>query len=241
MAKRKKRITKKELKRDRFVEAGGRALIYWRHHRERVIAIVVGIVVCIAGIESYFYLRSKSSDTAKSLFSKGENAYFQNDIETAKIDFETASKNYPRTEPGKKATYYLGNICYFSGKYDDAIKYYKKYLSLSKDKILAPSALMGIAASYSQQGNHTLAIEKYLEVKKKFKNTIFAPISLMKAAEIAQVTGDIEKAKSLYTEVTENYKETDLTQSAREKLSLLGGMSSNLLPEISPPLKTIHP
>lgn len=220
MARRRRKITvKKQIKRDRFVEAGTRSLSYFRHHSALIGYITIGIVVIAGGVLYYSRVKGNKEDKASKLFSRGIALYSQNNIEGSISVFQDLSSKFGGTSPGIKSLYYLGNLYYFTGKHEQAREKFERYLKYAKDDILLPGALLGIADTYTEQRNFFLAQKKYEEVKKRFPKSALAPKALMSAARCAIVLGNSNKAKEIYNKIIKTYKSSVYSKEAEIHLT----------------------
>ncbi len=220
MARRRRKITvKKQLKRDRFVEAGTRTFSYFRHHSALITYITIGIVVIAGGFLYYSRVKSNKEDKASKLFSRGIALYSQNNIESSISVFSEVVSGFGRTPQGIKARYYLGNLYYLTGKHEQAREEFERYLKYAKDDILLPGALMGIADTYAEQRNFFLAQKKYEEVKKRFPKSALAPKALMSAARCASILGNLTQAKEIYNKIIKTYKSSVYSKQAEIHLT----------------------
>lgn len=221
MAKRRKRLTRKELKRDKFVETTTKSLTFVRRHSTLIAATIIGIIVLIAGTIYYRYSRAEKLEKARTFLSSAISWYMQNNFDRAKSILERITTKYPGTKSATKALYYLGNVYYVTGDYDKAKQTFEDFLKRSNDEILAPGALLGIADVYSQKQEYFQAAQKYLEVEKKFSQSYLVPRALLQAAHCYEAIGNFTQAESLYTKVINKYPQTPFAKDATEDLALL--------------------
>lgn len=221
MAKRKKRITRKELKRDKFLETTTKSLTFARRHSILITVTIIGIIVLISGTLYYRHSHAEKVEKASKLLSSAISWYMQNNLERARTLLENITTQYRGTEPAKKALYYLGNVYYMAGEYDKAKKAFEDFLKHSDDKILAPGALLGIADIYSQKQEYFQAAQKYLEVEKKFSQSYLVPKALLEAAHCYEAIGNSVQAESLYTKIINEYPQTPFAKDATEDLALI--------------------
>ena len=221
MAKRKRRLTRKELKRDKFVETTTKSLTFVRKHSTLIAATTIGIIVLISGTLYYRHSRAEKAEKARTLLSSAISWYMQNNFERARDILERITTQHRGTESAKKALYYLGNVYYVTGEYDKAKQAFEDFLKSSDDEILAPGALLGIADIYSQKQEYFQAAQKYLEVEKKFSQSYLVPKALLQAAHCYEAIGNFTQAESLYTKIINKYPQTPFAKDATEDLALL--------------------
>lgn len=221
MAKRRKRITRKELKKDKFLETTTKSFTFAKRHSTLILIVIIVVVAGVSGTLYYRNLRRAKLDTVRRLLSSAISWYMQNNFERARTILENIITQYRGTETAEKALYYLGNVHYISGEYDEAKQAFEDFLKYSDDKILAPGALIGIGDVYSQKQEYFQAAQKYLEVEEKFSQSYLVPKALLQAAHCYEALGNIAKAESLYTNIIDEYPETPFAKDATEDLALI--------------------
>ncbi|MCK4330533.1 tetratricopeptide repeat protein [candidate division WOR-3 bacterium] len=222
----KHKITKKELKHDRFLDSTVEFMIYARHHKKIIGGIVVFIAVILIAVPYYQNYRRGIRDRADSKLMQAELAYVRGDFQDAYMEFETVRSNFSNTPAGKKAVYYTGHLMQLQGQPDEAIKYFEEFLSIYKDPILTPAALLGIASCKTQLGQVDEAMESYQETAEKFSHSYFAEVALMELADLKETSGDIEGAKEVLRGVVSTFANTDVAKEAEEKIAFLEGMGA---------------
>jgi TolA-binding protein len=122
-----------------------------------------------------------SSNTPAEAYSEGVRLFVKHRYDEAKKRFKlTDSKGY-KTAP---SNYYLGEISYYTKKYEDAIFYYKKSAGLNDKASYIDTLLLHTAISLEKRGEN--------EQAKIFYENIIANYDGKKTAEIAK-----EKLKKL--------------------------------------------
>lgn len=215
MAKKYKRITKKELKRDRVVEQGTKLFFYIRKHPTKVGLTIGGILlISIAGI--YFRQTAQTRQRQADFeFREAIALYGAGNITEAITRFEDISQLYHKTIPGVNSLYWLGNIRYFQGNYKEARDYFKKYLEKGKDQLLLQSALLGIGDTYLQENDNFSASQKYEELATRFPDSWLAPKALIQSLRCFQLLNQPDRAKSTLQKLTQNYPNSKYAQKAR--------------------------
>jgi tetratricopeptide (TPR) repeat protein len=171
----------------------------------------------------FLYQRNKHDKETKASveFTKARTEYFQNNYESAINILQDLVDNFGGTKSAKEATYYLANAYFQTKKYDDAERYYQKYLESGDDDILKASALSGIAASYEERGNYAEAAKTYKKAAEKYSNGFLAPENLYNAARCFVLAGNKEAASDLLKKLLENYSDSNLKNDAEILLAEL--------------------
>ena len=234
---RRKKITKKDLKHDKFVDTEIKILKYTKHHKNIAIGIAVGIIVILIAIPLLQGYWRNLGEEADSKLMQAELIYLKGDFQNAYMEFETIRSNYTKTPAGKKAIYFVAHLTQLQGRPDDAIKYFNEFLSTSKDPILAPAALLGIGVCWAQLGEIDKAVKSYEEAIRRFSNSYFAQEAYLKMAELKEAIGDVNSSIEIYKKIYDTYSGTDLAEQAEEKIAFLEGMSTVIRVEIPPELE----
>ena len=164
------RITRKELKTDKFALEVGQTVTYFEDHRKEVLkygVIVVAIALIVVGIIFYRShqrtVRQQDLTTAiqtqeASIGGASPGSVFnfptlaEKETAAAKAFAEVASK-YPGTDEGIIAVNYLGSIAVDQGKLDQAEKRFKEVAD-SGNKDLASLARLSLAQLYFLQNRN---------------------------------------------------------------------------------------
>ena len=120
MLKPSRKILKKEIKKDPFLETVEKIENRFKDNRKTIVNVLF-FFVSIAVIGS-IYVNNKNEIELDSISAFGAAlvAYSNSDYENAKFQFESISSNYKGTESEIFSNYYLGRIAYDSGEYNKA-------------------------------------------------------------------------------------------------------------------------
>jgi len=221
-----KKITKKDLKQDKFLDAEVKLFKYAKYHKNIAIGIIVGIIVILIVIPLFRDYRRNVSEEADSRLIQAEFAYLNGDFQNAYMEFETIRSNYKKTPAGKKAIYFIAHLTQLQERPNDAIKYFNEFLLTSKNPILVPSALLGIGVCWAQLGEIDKAVKSYEEIIKRFPDSYFAQEAYLKMAELKEAIGDVNSSIDIYKKMYDTYSGTDLAKQAEEKIAFLEGMNT---------------
>ncbi|MCK4353189.1 tetratricopeptide repeat protein [candidate division WOR-3 bacterium] len=205
MAKKHGRVTKKELKKDKFVEEGARFFIWVVKHKIQLTWIIASILVISIGGGYFKYSTRIRQKKAKNEFSQALTAYRAARIEEAITRFEDLTRLYPKTKPGIKSIYWLANIYYFQGRYKEAREAYQRYLKKEKDEITLSGALLGIGDTYVQEEDYFSASQQYEEFVNSYPKSPLAPKALFKTIQCYQMLNQPDRIKSASQTLIKNY------------------------------------
>ena len=120
MLKPSRKILRKEIKRDPFLETVEKIENRFKDNRKTIVNILF-IFVAIAVIGSIYVKKQNEIELESiSAFGAALVAYSNSDYENAKFQFESISSDYEGTESEIFSKYYLGRIAYEQGEFDKA-------------------------------------------------------------------------------------------------------------------------
>lgn len=212
MIRKKKKITKKEIKEDKLVTTFYNTRSFIETNQQKLFIGVGAIVVVIVAL--IWYSNKKSEDNLAAsqqlsfilpLFEKGS---YQEAIDgrpgTGLVGLKAIVENYGNTEQGEIAKIYLANSYFALGDYENSLEYFKDYSGGSK--IHKASSYAGAAGCYEQMKDYAKSAEYYMKAAKitelesqKADYFLHAAINLIKS-------GDSKEAKSLLDRIKSEYK-----------------------------------
>ncbi len=177
--KRKKKITKRELKRDPFVEFVEKT---YERVREKPREYIGGVLLVIAAIFLVYVLRSGSNQdfpVARQMWFQAVSLMQAQRLNDATQVLQDLSVRFPKSPEGKKAIYYLANFAFFQGDYVTAKTRYETYLSRKpEDPLLKAAAKEALGVIDFIMGNYESGrkriMEAYKEIPYKSFKTYFA-------------------------------------------------------------------
>ncbi len=218
----KKKITKKELKEDKFVEAALKAKTYLEENSTQVfvaIAVVVALVILIMVYRNY---HEKKVMQATALLGMAQVEYQNMNYAKAREFLNRLFEEYDGTEAATQGYFILANLNYQQEKYDEAETAFKKFIdNYNGSKILKASGLAGYAACLEHRGAHAEAAEYYVKAQKTAPDFVEAANYLYLAGLNYIKAGQKEKAKEVFELITEKYAKSNRVNDAKAQLILL--------------------
>jgi len=166
----------------------------WVKKNLKAIGIVSGIILIITAIILIFLIHSKNLERRASYklsiaLKLYNQAVYSQDIKGEKKklkevlkDLEDIEKRYKRTDHGKKALLYIGHIYYHLKDYDNAIKFYRRFLKKTKkDDLLKIMALNGLGYANEEKADFKEAIKWYSKIL-NINNRFFQPYAHLNMA-----------------------------------------------------------
>jgi len=208
-----KKITHKELKKDRLVTSYFQLRNWFEQPENRKrIGMAAGIVVILV-IAVFLYISNKKTknEEAEAKLSLVLNLYQQGkyleaingDPATGVAGLNEIVSNYGSTNAGQTSKFFLANCFYNIKDYDNALKNFDDY-SGSNDLIKA-SCIAGMGAAYEAKGDPKKAAEYYEKSVKVNKELLINQDNLFNAIRIYSQSGDKESANRLYKMLKEDY------------------------------------
>ena len=194
------RITRKELKSDRFAEEVGRSVEYVSEHRKQFIrygAAAAGVIVIAAGWYFYSGRQSKARQEAlreataiyEATVGPGGNPYLKSFATQAEKDqavekaFSGIIEKYPRSDEAHIARFYLAARAADEGKLAEAEKGFQQ-VAAEASKPYASLARYSLAQIYHSQG-------KTAEAEKLLRDLIANPTVLVSKEQATLTLGQM--------------------------------------------------
>ncbi len=222
MLKPQRKMKKKEIKEDKFVQFTLEAKSYVEENSKRVTMLAGGVFAIIVLIMLYVYLHNNTLIEATTLMGKASVEYQAMNYSTAKVFLETLIEDYSGTDAASQGLFLLGNLYFKEKNISEAKKYFQEFIdSYSDTDILLASGYAGIAACLSSEGNFESAAENYMKAYK-------ATPELLESADYLYFTGinyrkaeNYDKARDAFRKVNEEFEDSSRSFDAKEELLLI--------------------
>ncbi len=223
MARTRRRISRREMKEDRFILWLLEISSEIDKHRTTLIAAAALVIVCIAG--GYYWV-NKQADVlveAGKVFAPAQSAMQDNRYEDAIPMFERVLDEFGGTDLALEATIKLANANFQAGDLEKARTYYLAYLDEydDEDAIYLLTARSGLAACDEEEEKYEEAARQYLALADEDTDSYLAPGFLLDAARCYRAADQKDQAKALYDRVVEDYESTPYARDAQIALTTL--------------------
>ncbi|MCY3553687.1 MAG: tetratricopeptide repeat protein [Gemmatimonadetes bacterium] len=223
MARTRRRISRREMKEDRFIlwlyEMSSEIDRHWKS----LTAAVVLVVACVVGW--YYWTNMQADDLVEAgqVFAPGQTAMQDSRYEDAIPIFERVVTEFGGTAVALEATIELANACFQTGDIEKARTYYQTYLDEygRQDVHFWLAARSGLAACDEEEEKYEEAANQYLALADEDPDSYLAPGLLLNAARCFGAADQKDQARALYDRVVENYEETPYARDARIALTAL--------------------
>ncbi len=189
------KITKQELKEDKFTTAMLKTR-NWLEDNWQIFAVVVAaIIIIVVGAFYYAGHQSDMEQEALQKYSQALNQLQTRNYQPAILSFNDIIDNYSGDVVGR-AQFNLGNAYFESRDYEEAIAAFQKYIDkYHLDPLTTSSAIAGIASSLESQQKFAEAAAKYLEAIDTYPDTPAKPDYLLGAIRCYSQLGEKDKIK----------------------------------------------
>ena len=177
----KKKITRKEIQRDPFLESVDQAQAHLEDNRSLYLKIAIGIIVALLFFNIRSNRQAQYNIEASASLGKALVTLDQGDKSSAKFQLETVYNEFDGTSSAYTASYYLGKIKYDAGENLEAEGYLSSFLKKNRKDPLAHSAILmlaDIAVNQDRMSDAIDMIDKGLKNSSKYDSRT---LELMKA------------------------------------------------------------
>ena len=177
----KKKITRKEIQRDPFLESVDQAQTHLEENRSLYLKIAIGIIVALLFFNIRSNRQAQYNIEASASLGKALVTLDQGDKSSAKFQLETVYNEFNGTTSAYTASYYLGKIKYDAGENLEAEGYLSSFLKKNRKDPLAHSAILmlaDIAVNQDRMSDAIDMIDKGLKNSSKYDSRT---LELMKA------------------------------------------------------------
>ncbi len=222
MLKPQKKLTKKELKEDKFVKTAMETRAFIEDNIKQV-SIVTGIVFGLfILIMIYSYVHSQTKEQSFTLLGEAQIEFQNMNYSKTKALLNRLEDEYAGTEASEQGLFLLGNLEYQQGNIEQAAEAYQSFInSYDGSEILLAAGYAGYAACMEKQGKYEEAAQYYVKAKEAAPDFVEAPNYLYLAALNAISANKLDQAKNYLQQVTQNYKDSERLFDAKEKLAYL--------------------
>ena len=221
MLKPKRKITRKEIKKDPLLETIDS--IEAKFEKNKKTYGNIGILVFLVLIGGYIFTNKQNQNKIESNSALGVAmvAYSNMDYENAKFQFESIKSNFGNTISANTSSYFLGKIAYENSDFINSSLHLNDFLKYSDDDILVCGAIKLLTEISLKNNNFEEALRNLDKAKNyKFSNSLILDLQLMKAFTFLNMD-DSKNGKAILEKI-DNQK--DLPSHIKQRLEELYGM-----------------
>jgi tetratricopeptide (TPR) repeat protein len=221
MLKAQKRLTKRELKEDKFVTLYFQVQEYFYRNSKILIGALVGLIVVILAIYGFTRMNASREASAQLELTKAKVALTQQNYAAAIDMLLQLVEEYGGTASGKEGRFYLANAYFANKDFINAERYFQDAAGNLDDDILESSALAGIAACLEEKQDYSGAAESYERAARDYSQVFLTPINLYNSARCYILAGNSEKAETLLNRIIDEYESSSIKTDAEILLAEL--------------------
>ena len=141
MLKPQRKITRKEIKRDPFLETIDKIEYNFEQNKKTYLNIALVLIAVIISVNVLLNKQGQKDIDSNSALGIALVAFDNQDYENAKFQFETILSEFSGTNCSNIANYYLGKISFENNELIKAESYLNEYLNNSEPDILIPGTI----------------------------------------------------------------------------------------------------
>jgi predicted negative regulator of RcsB-dependent stress response len=201
MLKPQRKITRKEIKRDPFLETIDKIEYNFEQNRKTYLYIALGLIAVIISANFLLNKQSQKDIDSNSALGIALVAFDNEDYENAKFQFETILSDFSGTNSSNIANYYLGKISFENNDLTKAESYLNEYLNNSEPDILIPGTIK-ILSNIALKNNEFDKAIKLLDrgLRLGLDNNISNEFKLLKVSILIE-QDKIEIAQNILNEI----------------------------------------
>lgn len=192
-----KKITKKEIQHDPFLESIDKAQSHLKEKRDLYMKLAIGLIVVLLGLNFITNKQSQNDIKANKALGQAMVALDRGDFSNAQFQLETIITEFNGTRSAEISGYHIGKMKYESGDFSGAQPYLTQFLKDNPINIMVSSATLMMADISIQDGDTNSALT-YLNkgISKSVDKHTHRMMSLEKA-KLIFASGDIDGARSI--------------------------------------------
>ena len=157
----------------------------------------------------------------QATFKVGFRFFEQKSYTEAEARFLDIVRKYPDSSHYRESLWYLGQLYNNKGNHKSALQYYKILLSKSRSIQEKQQALLGIAKSWLQLGDHGKAADFYAFYALEYPESEHAPAALYFSGIAREREDNISAAIEKYRVILNDYSDSKYYAKAIEKIAVL--------------------
>ena len=198
-----KSIKNKEMEKDPFLDSVNKLQNHYKNKRSLYIQVAC-CILAIVGIFNFLVGKSEISNSKSSaLLGISLIALEKNDLENAKIQFESLIDEFPKTENAHIAKFYLGKIKYNEKLYSESEKLLLDHYKGAKNSLLKISTIVMLSDIYSMNKDYSTALDWLKKGEKIQSNPYFKDLLKIEQAKVLLKLGKKDESKDILSSLIE--------------------------------------
>lgn len=236
-----KRIERRRLKRNEFIEGFETTVAYLRDNRDQL--TVTGLVVAILalGVGGYFFWQRRVNDRASEMFGEAmaiteaqiappstlpgavqaPGTYPNEDVKmrAAVTAFQAVAKTYPSTRSGIAAEYQAASALLALNQLPEAEQGFEAVIAQAPSSMYAPLSKLGLASTYAAEKQYDKAIQAFNDLAAQRDGALPVDGILMQLAETYVHAGRLQDARVAFKRVVDEFPDSSYVAEAKTELA----------------------
>jgi tetratricopeptide (TPR) repeat protein len=214
------KLTKRQVKEDKFTTFMLTSKTQVTENWQYYVIGLVAFLVLVAAVIWYFNNRKTTEIEAAGKLADAMSQSQGNNDQVAILSLNQLLDSYGGTSSVEDATYMLAGLYLRSRNYNDAIKFYQRYLDKYHDNELDRAAsYAGIAAAHEDQGDFAAAADYYVKAAKELPGGPLESDYLSGAVRDYIQAGDMTSAEAQLKVLVDKHGGTESAKSAQRLLA----------------------
>jgi tetratricopeptide (TPR) repeat protein len=223
MLKPKKKVTKQDLKEDKFVKFSLQAKSYVDEHYQKIMRTALAIGAVIVILVFYYYNSQETEIEANSQLGIAQIEFTNGNLAKASERLVRLIEDYDGTDAANEGMFLLANTYFQQKRYPDAQVYFDKFVGgYSGSNILLASGYAGLAACEEINSNFEEAANLYEQAADLAPDFPESDNYYYLSALCYKRVGDLDKAKSIFEKLVSEAKTSQRIKDAETQLVLIG-------------------
>jgi tetratricopeptide (TPR) repeat protein len=233
MAKKKKRVTRKQLLKepDEFLTFSAKTIRFLQENQNQVSYVLIGIVVVVLGVFAFRYFSGVSERKAYALFDEalvhyvGQASPTQSaqPNEIAKGKFGEILQKYASTKAARLSLPLYADMQYKAGSYDEAIELYRKALKgFAEEQSILAIIWTDLGYAYEGKKDYQSAADCFEKVV-DFQGDFMKADAYFNLGRMYEALNQNEKARQAFETVANDYTDSIHGKLAKHKAVQLKG------------------
>jgi TolA-binding protein len=218
-AKSKKRIARKELKRDPFVDRVFDWAL-WSRENVRTVAVIAGaLALVVLAVVLYRASQTSQSRQAAQRYDEVLATYYSGNYQLAANDLRQFRSQYRGSRQAAEATIYLADAYLRAGDNTAGIQTLGEFQRDFEDSPYSYAAANLLGAAYEASGDWVKASESYARAFELARHDFEKVEALLNRARAEVAQGNTDEAADAYRQIIEKYPESKAVDLARVRLA----------------------
>ena len=216
-----KKLTRKEIRRDPLLESIDKGRIYYAENKRTINGALVALAAIILLGWGWQHNREQTRQEAQLASTKAVAAYIQGASTGVEEELQTVADQYKGNDGTALSVYYLGVTKLDSNQYDAATALFQELVKNTDSKILKADGYLKLAYVQELQNNYPEAAKLYEKAAKTGQYTAKEE-ALIAAGYNYQRAGNLDAARRMAQEVDKEKLSSELLDSYQFLQGMIG-------------------